>query len=302
MVFSLKKFIPILTLALSILVSQDLTSFFRMVEEGQIDQVREEIPRLLENYPDHPGILYLDAVTTERAENAIVAYKRLIQNHPSSQYVDDAMIRVGEYLFARGLYTQASRELSKIPRIFPRSQHVQRAIDLQINSLLAIGERDSADYYIRVYQNRFSNLDFEYNLEPETPLINRPLTAATIIPLTEGMKQPTVESLNNQKKSPTVPNEQKESVLSPEPKTSSSIPRPFVIQIGAYGSIDNALRQKISLEQKGYDVELVPITPGGKTLQAVQVVRFVSRADAEAVGRKLKSDFGYNFLVMRRPE
>jgi len=298
----LLRVLLIFSFVISISISQDLTTYFRLVEEGQIDRVRNELPQLIENYPNHPGVLYLDAITTEKAENAVVSFKRLIQNFPDSPYVDDAIIRVGEYLFARGLYTQSSRELAKIPRIYPNSYHVQRAIDLQINSLLAIGERDSADYYIRLYQDQFPNLDFDYNLKSENPLISRPLTAAVIAPLSNGMKQPSVESLSELPKPSVASPEEKKSLPPAQPQTAPSIPKPYVIQVGAYGSVNNALRQKMSLEQLGYDVELVPISPGGKTLQAVQVVRFETREKAGEVGRKLKSEFGYNFLVLSRPE
>ena len=40
----------------------------------------------------------------------------------------------------------------------------------------------------------------------------------------------------------------------------------------------------------------------GKKLQAVQVVKFETRKEAEKVGRKLKSDFGYKFIVLERLE
>lgn len=283
-------------LALAVVGAQDLEGYFRLVDEGQIQRVRNEIPRLLEQYPDHPGVIFLDAVTMERAENAVITYKKLVQNYPDSPYADDALVKVGEYLFARGLYTQSSEELARLPRTYPRSEHVQRAIDLQINSLLAIGERDSADYYIRLYRARFPNLDFDYNLDPGNPLVNRPLTQAAPGRMSEGMRQPAVSSLAAAPKPrPTVPAEEKV-------ETPRALPRPFVVQVGAYGSVENALRQKMRLEQMGYEVDLVPITSGGKTLQAVQIVRFATRGEAENLGKKLKSDLGFGYLVLERPE
>ena len=62
------------------------------------------------------------------------------------------------------------------------------------------------------------------------------------------------------------------------------------------------MRQKMLLEQRGYTVDLWPINVRGKKLQAVQVVRFETRKEAEKVGRKLKSDFGYKFIVLERLE
>ncbi len=297
------RIVFVLALGFGVAEAQDLQPYFRMVEEGKTKRVRDEITRLLEQYPNHPGVIFLGAVTQDRAENAIITYKQLIQDFPDSPYADDAMMKVGEYLFARGLYTQSSRELARVPKKYPRSEHVQRAIDLQINSLLATGERDSVDYYVRLYRSRFPGLDFEYNLDSDKPLVNRPLTASTPSGLSEGMRQPSVSSLNALPKTrPTPTPRVEEDTQPPEEKVSPSVPKPFVIQVGAYGSKDNALRQKMRLEQMGYDVDLVPITSRGKTLQAVQIIRFATRGEAARVGEKLKSDLGFGYIVLRRPE
>jgi hypothetical protein len=44
------------------------------------------------------------------------------------------------------------------------------------------------------------------------------------------------------------------------------------------------------------------VTVKGKSLYAVQVIRFGNRTEAESAGKKLKKDLGFNYLVVRRPE
>ncbi|HIC73946.1 MAG TPA: hypothetical protein EYO92_02510 [Candidatus Marinimicrobia bacterium] len=291
----------LIALVLPVLIAaQDLTALFRNVEAGDLERVRRELPRLWEQYPNSAGVAYLDAVTQERAEEAVIAYKKLIQNFSDSPYVDDAMIKVGEYLFARGLYTQASHELAKLTKIFPKSANVQRAVDLQINSLLAIGESDSANIYIRRYARQFPSLDFNYNLGGKEPLFVRTLASSAPSSLAEGMKQPSVAAVAGVPKPK--PSSVAKSRPAPKSKGKKSVSRSFIIQVGAYGSVQNAMRQKMLLEQRGYTVDLWPINVRGKKLQAVQVVRFETRKEAEKVGRKLKSDFGYKFIVLERLE
>lgn len=291
----------LIALVLPVLIAaQDLTALFRNVEAGDLERVRRELPRLWEQYPNSAGVAYLDAVTQERAEEAVIAYKKLIQNFSDSPYVDDAMIKVGEYLFARGLYTQASHELAKLPKIFPKSANVQRAVDLQINSLLAIGESDSANIYIRRYARQFPSLDFNYNLGGKEPLSVRTLASSAPSSLAEGMKQPSVAAVAGVPKPK--PSSVAKSRPAPKSKGKKSVSRSFIIQVGAYGSVQNAMRQKMLLEQRGYTVDLWSINVRGKKLQAVQVVRFETRKEAEKVGRKLKSDFGYKFIVLERLE
>lgn len=286
-------------LCTSFLYSQNLDQFFQWVNTGEIDKVREELPRLLESYPNNPGVMFLDAITTERAEEAIITYRKILQNHPHSEYADDSIMKIGEYFFARGLYSQASRQILRIPKVYPRSEHLQRAIDLHVNSLLAIGEKDSLDFYLQVYKKRFSNLDLNYNFEPEKPLTNRPLKPVTAkrMKIKPASVKP-VSTAKSNKTSVVTKSSQPSNVI----KEKSSVPKPFIIQVGAYGSPENALRQKILLEQRGYDIYLGKIKSRGKTLIVIQVVRYATKSEAEKIAKKLKSEFGYNYIILNRPE
>lgn len=279
-------------ISISVTRSQNLTRYFELLEEGKLSEVRADIDQLLAQFPNHAGVMFLAAQSQERAEDAVMAYKKLIQNHPNSKYADDAMLKVGEYLYARGLYTQASAQLAKVPRIYPRSEHIQRAIDLQINSLLAIGEKDSITTYLEIYQKEFPYLDFNYNYKTGQPLVTRPMENEVITASEEELSEAIVKPVS----SATKKNESKVK------EKSKPVPRPYVVQVGAYGSEVNARRQKQRLEQAGYEVELWPITVSGKKLQAVQIVRFETRKEASQVGDHLKKNFGFNFMVVKRGE
>ncbi len=288
MVSCMKTVLSIIILLFSNFVhSQNLTRYFELLEEGKLSEVRLEIDHLLEQFPNHAGVMFLAAQTEEQAEDAVMAYKKLIQNHPNSKYADDAMIKVGEYLYARGLYTQASTQLSKIPRVYPKSDRVQRAIDLQINSLLAIGEKDSIATYIATYQKEFPALDFNYNYESGNPLVIRAPETSDDEKEGEELKHTIVKQASSLTKENTA-----DDVAKPS--------RPFVIQVGAYGSEVNALRQKQRLEQAGHVVEFWPINVGGKQLQAVQIVRFKTREEARKIGESLKKNLGFNYMVTKR--
>ncbi|MBH31325.1 MAG: hypothetical protein CMG71_04955 [Candidatus Marinimicrobia bacterium] len=286
--------------------AQDFSNLFREVERGNLDEVRAQIPQLMNQYPGDDSVVFLAALVKERAEEAIVAYKAIIQNYPNSPYADDALAKVGEYLYARGLYTQASKELSRLPRNYPASEHVQRAIDLQINSLLAIGESDSARYYVIQYGTIFPSLDFNYDFSSERPLASRPLGDTAVTPMSQGMRyaSPSLAQSSNTAPSPTT---QMHRNITPPSATRTTLelpspPRPFVVQVGAYGARNNALRQVQQLDQSGFSAELWPITVRGKTLYAVQVIRYGTRQEAEAIGRKLKRELNLTYLVINRPE
>jgi len=269
--------------------SQDLTKYFEDVERGNINKVKSEISNLLINYPENDGVIFLSALLKNRAEEAVITYKSIIQNYPNSTYADDSLIKIGEYLYARGLYTQASHELRKIPEKYSKSEHLQRSIDLQINSLLAIGEIDSAKFYINKYSINFTSLDFNYDFSFDTPLISRPLSSNFISKLSEKEKKtiltPTKTNLKKEKSNETI----NKKLL------------PYVVQVGAFESKQNAIKQSQLLIDNGFSAEVWPISVNNRDLFAVQIIRFSTIEEANLLGEKLKKKMNLSFLIINRP-
>mgnify|MGYP001990155449 FL=1 len=269
-------------LTTSILFSQEIPALIDRAQSGNAESVREQLQRLKSQQPDNPGVIYLEALITDDADEAMILYKKILQNFPESDYADESAIKIGSYLFARGLYSQSSNELRLFAKKYSDSPHLQRAVDLHINSLHATGEKDSAKSYIKRYSEKFPDLDTDYTLESGEPLYTR--STESLQPL-EPAESVTIRKLTP-KSTP------KEPVL----------PRPYVVQVGAFSSVANAMRQKSILEELGYEVNIIPVKSRGKTLQAVQIVRFSTKSEAEKIGSKLKKEFGFNYMVTKRGE
>ena len=77
--------------------------------------------------------------------------------------------------------------------------------------------------------------------------------------------------------------------------------KPYVIQIGAFGNIQNAKRLKLQVAQIGYDVEIVPVETNGRNFNAVRVVSYESKSRAEKVGNVIKNKLGIEYRVLYRP-
>ena len=122
----------------SILLSQNVDLYFSLIEEGELDGVKEILPELLSKYPNDPGVLFLRAALTEDGEIALEHYKFIVKNFPKSIYAPEAVMKIGEYFYARGLYTQCASLLKNIPAKYPRYPQMQRLTDLMINSFNAI--------------------------------------------------------------------------------------------------------------------------------------------------------------------
>ena len=243
------------------ILSQNVDMYLSLIHEGQSLGVKENLPELISKYPNDPGVLYLQALLTSNGMKSLELYGKIIDKFPESKYAGEASAKIGEYLYARGLYSQAGRQLCSIPRKYPRISNMQGVIDMMVSSFQAIGEGDSVKYYVSIYQSMFPNLDVnKYGIE-RLDLSNRKIFE----------------------------------------KNSTKQPRPYVVQIGAFGSIQNANRLKLQVNQIGYDVAISKVRTNGKSLNAVRVVRFKSKSSAERVGQTIKKKLGIDFRVLYRP-
>ena len=130
------------------------------------------------------------------------------------------------------------------------------------SSFLAIGENDSLQYYLGIYQSMFPNLSFDkYKIE---------------------------------KKHLTIANDKNLNV-----KASPS--RPYIIQIGAFGNIQNANRLKLQVKQIGYNVKIMPVKTNGRNYNAVRIFSYKSKSEAEKVGKIIKNKLGVDYRVLYRP-
>jgi len=76
---------------------------------------------------------------------------------------------------------------------------------------------------------------------------------------------------------------------------------PYVVQIGAFSSKENAKRLKLQVSQLGHDVSINNVESNGKMFFAVRVNRYKSKRKAEEVGKDIKSKLGVSYRVLYRP-
>ena len=69
---------------------------------------------------------------------------------------------------------------------------------------------------------------------------------------------------------------------------------PYVVQVGAFSSKENAKRLKLQVSQLGHDVSINKVESNGKTFYAVRINRYKSKRKAEEIGKDIKSKLGVN--------
>lgn len=241
---------------------QNVDMYLSLIYEGKTGGLDVRINELISKYPNDPGVMFLKAITTVEGNEAIDEYNEIIKKFPSSKYAIESSVKIGEFLYSRGLYSQAAKQLRLIPRVYPRYPEIEKVVNLMSSSFLAIGENDSLQYYLGIYQSMFPNLNFDkYKIE------KRDLTIVN-------------DKNLNVKASPS---------------------RPYIIQIGAFGNIQNANRLKLQVKQIGYNVKIRPVKTNGRNYNAVRIFSYKSKSEAEKVGKIIKNKLGVDYRVLYRP-
>ena len=268
-----------------LLKAQNIDLYITLLEKGKIGEVKENLPELTERYPRDPGIFFLRGLISSDAEEALLNYQNLIRDFPNSEYASLSEMKIGEYLFARGLYSQASIQFKKTIINYPLGDHHQRALDLMVNSYQASGENDSVRISLINIKDLYPRLDFnKYGVNG----LNSDKREAKLVRLDPSIISDRLKSAKAKRK---------KSIFISKPKV-----KPWVVQVGAFGKYNNAKRLKNQLQGNGFITEIHTINSNGKRLHAVRLVRYEEKSDAEKIGKNLKKKYGLDFRVINNPQ
>ena len=162
----MKRLIVFFFVNISIICAQNINLYLTLIQKGRYEEVMENLPDLLSRYPNDPGVYYIQALINKDGDSSLSQYQNLIDNYPNSDYASMSSMKIGEYLFARGLYSQASIHLKRTIFDFPKGDNHQRAMDLMVNSYIATGEEDSAKVSLRLINSLYPSLNYnKYGLD-----------------------------------------------------------------------------------------------------------------------------------------
>lgn len=107
---------------------EDVRAKLDLVHNGKIDQVRSEIATLRQQYPNDPGVAYIDAYVTEDGSLAARKYQAVVDTYPTSSWADDALYRVYQYYYAVGLYKTADSKQEQLNKQYPNSIYAKKEL------------------------------------------------------------------------------------------------------------------------------------------------------------------------------
>ena len=278
------RFIVLLNMVFSILCAQKhVDMLIQDVLSGARDSAAYYLPMLEKQYPNNPNMLFLKGLMESDGEEAMQIFVKLYNNHPTSAYGDDAVMKVAEFYYASGLYVQSANWLKKMPLYYHRSEHIERAVKLFLNSLIVSGLRDTAIHYSKVFKKQFPSFDIDGKIND----------------LLEGYgnsKQPINSDKLITERNPEVYKSPK-SILSKNAEE-DKISFQYSLQSGAFSLKENAENQKIYLMSGGFQAHISELYHQTKKLYVVRIGNYNNSKEAEEVRKKIKSLLDLDTIVV----
>ena len=271
---------------LSILLCQEnLDILIQEVLSGEKDSAAIYLPIIEKRYPHNPNMLFLKGLMETNGEEAMQIFVKLYNNHPTSEYGDDAVMKISEYYYASGLYVQSAGWLKKMPLYYSRSEHIERALKLFLNSLIVSGYRDTAIFYSKVFKKQFPSLDVDGKIND---LLND----------YENSKQSSINTIQSSlgKNQKVFNSSTSASVIETEGDKSTGR---YSLQSGAYSSQENAENQKIYIINGGFNARIAELYRQTKILYAVRIGYYDTANEAEEVASKIKSILDLDTIVVK---
>ena len=280
---SVKNNLIIFTLIFfSVLFSQsEIDEMIKEVYAGKTSSAFEEMPRMKREFSDIPSLLFLDALIDQDIDRSIDKFKKFFKYYESSEYADDAIMKISEYYYTKGSYIESSKWLKKINLYYPESEHINRSLNLYIRALSLSGKEDTAKQYLQTFKKKYPDSTFDtyildnYDVASKQKLDKKD-GKSTLLQAVEDLKESLTPKQKNKKK------------------------YRYSVQIGAYSNMDNAVQVRDELLSLNFNtrIDIIYLSTKDKNLYAVREGYFKSKEYASGTQKKIKSRTGYNAIVV----
>jgi len=97
---------------------------------GKLDEVKRDLPDLLAEFPDDPGVQFLHASVLEDMSKSLPMYQRIVKEQPDCEWSDDAQWRIVHYYAMKRDTAKAREEMQNFRTAYPKSELLLTAYDL----------------------------------------------------------------------------------------------------------------------------------------------------------------------------
>jgi hypothetical protein len=245
-----------------------------MVEKGNYEYIRKNLPELKRNHPNDPDVLFLSGLVETQGENAINIFIDFQRKYPKHDKADNAFIKIIEHDYTKGLYNKSITNCSKFMKLYVGSESIENCINVMINSYHAVEKNDSARYYYDKYKKLIPHLNLTYS---------------------HSQYKPSLEIIEKKDVKENFVSYKNQSPIEFREKSNYK----FSLQFGAFTSPTNAKYLSDKLKSKGYNAYTKKIEGKNGPLVAVRIGYFENRKIATNVGKDIKKKEKLDFMIIK---
>ena len=262
----------------------EVDDLIQEVYAGKTQNAIKAMPELKNEFSELPSLLFLDALIDKDIDRSIEKFKKFFKYYESSEYADDAIMKISEYYYTKGSYVQSSKWLKKINLYYPNSEHINRSLNLYLRTLTLSGREDTARQYIQTFKKKYSDVSFDKYLldnfdndraDTENNQSDK-IDKNTLLQAVEELKASLTSKQKNKKK------------------------YHYSVQVGAYSDMENAVQVRDELLSLNFNtrIDIIYLSTKDINLYAVREGYFKSKKYAEGTRKKIRSRTGYNAMVV----
>ena len=240
-------------------LAQSVQDVADLIRAGDMETARDEIRLWGPVSGLSDSRLFLKALSNPVADSAYAEYELLIEKYPDSQHADDALFRMAQYRYARGLYQSAKTFYKQTVSKNPKSPLAQKALYGIGLCFQAIDQSDSANFYFK-----------------------------KCISLGSGTSIARLAQSDYHKQS--------ENESKPDLPESNRIE--YAVQVGAFSHQTNALMRKAYYEREGFQVKLRQKYRDGILFYLVWLGSFDTPEEARTFGAQLQKRYGVRYTIV----
>jgi hypothetical protein len=137
----------------------DIEKRLDLIKSGKLGEVRKELPALKKNHPNNAGVLYLQALLTENAEDAINLYSKIVRDFPKSELREESLYKLYQYYLITNNTKKSTEKYKQLIKQYPKTKLLTRNLDQPAGNFYAIqlgafGSKESANNLVEVLEEK----------------------------------------------------------------------------------------------------------------------------------------------------
>ncbi|MCA9732404.1 MAG: SPOR domain-containing protein [Deferribacteres bacterium] len=246
-----------------------------IVASEDLQTARARLEAIAKHYPSSPDVIYLQSLLTENGEKALKNYTQLYSHNKSSRYAPDIIYKIAQFNYAKGDYNRARIFFSHIVLDYPNSELTTKAQYFAAKMVLALSKFEQAKEELKDVLKEAKDQEIAALAREDLLYIEQLST------MEEAKKDETQENREEQ-----------------EPVQEQNNVR-YAVQIGAFGSKENAISQRDYYARLGYAAEILVLKTRNGLLYRVILGRFATELEARRFGKQINSLHNIKYRILK---